>query len=68
VRFEIVHQSCEPESEWREVGSEEAESAEHALQLLQAREDLAHGWYRARGLSGEAGEFFLDRLGLTKIA
>lgn len=67
VRFDFNHQGCGG-NEWHHVGSEEAESAEEALERLSAGRDLESGWYRAKSSSGDTSEFFLDGLGITAVA
>ena len=67
MRFRFGRQGWQPQEEWREVGVEEGESAEQALERLRAVRELEPGWYRAESPSGETGEFLLDPAGITRV-
>ncbi|MFN8217525.1 MAG: hypothetical protein U0R71_13110 [Solirubrobacterales bacterium] len=67
MRFRFGRQGWQPQGDWQEVGVEEGESAEQALERLRAERDLEPGWYRVESASGETGEFLLDPAGITRV-
>lgn len=67
MRFRIGRQGWQPEEDWLEVGVEEGESAEQALERLLSGRELEPGWYRAESASGETGEFLIDPAGMVRV-